>query len=54
MGRWIDYKNEERIAIIQKVAEVKQIDEAAAEKDWWVTMVLYALFLHKIRQTSAV
>ena len=30
--------------MIQGVVEARQIDEAAAEKDWWVTAVLYALF----------
>lgn len=44
MNRWIDYPQDERQAMIQHVADVKQIDEPAAEKDWWVTAVLYALF----------
>ncbi len=44
MNRWIDYPQDERQAMIQRVADVKQIDEPAAEKDWWVTVVLYALF----------
>lgn len=30
--------------MIQGVVNVMHIDEAAAEKDWWVTAVLYALF----------
>lgn len=44
MSKWIDFSIEERKAIIQAVSEKKQIDEAAAEKDWWVTAVLFALF----------
>ena len=44
MSKWIDFSVEERRAMIQGVAESRQIDEAAAEKDWWVTAVLYALF----------
>lgn len=30
--------------MIQGVVDTMHIDEAAAEKDWWVTAVLYALF----------
>ncbi len=44
MSKWIDFSVEERKVMIQGVAEARQIDEAAAEKDWWVTAVLYALF----------
>ena len=44
MNKWIDFSIDERKAIIQGVAEAKNIDEAAAEKDWWVTAILYALF----------
>lgn len=44
MSKWIDFSLEERKAMIQGVAETWQIDEVAAEKDWWVTAVLYALF----------
>lgn len=44
MSKWIDFSINERKAMIQGVAEAKNIDEAAAEKDWWVTAVLYALF----------
>lgn len=44
MSKWIDYSKDERIAIIQGVVAAKNIDEAAAEKDWWVTAILYALF----------
>lgn len=44
MSRWIDFSVAERKAIIQAVSRAKQIDEASAEKDWWVTAVLYAMF----------
>ena len=44
MSKWIDFSFDERKAMIQAVVEARQIDEAAAEKDWWVTAVLYALF----------
>lgn len=44
MSKWIDFSIDERKAIIQGVVSTMQIDEAAAEKDWWVTAVLYALF----------
>ena len=44
MAKWIDYSIDERKALIAKVAQAKNIDDAAAEKDWWVTAVLKALF----------
>ena len=44
MSKWIDFSPEERKVMIQGVVEARQIDEAAAEKDWWVTAVLDALF----------
>ena len=44
MSKWIDFSLEERKVMIQGVVEARQIDEAAAEKDWWVAAVLYALF----------
>ena len=34
MNRWIDYPQDERLTMIQYVADVKQIDEPAAAKDW--------------------
>ena len=37
MSKWIDFTIDERKAMVQKVAELMHIDEAAAEKDWWVT-----------------
>ena len=44
MSKWIDFSIDERKAMIQGVVVAKNIDEAAAEKDWWVTAVLKALF----------
>lgn len=44
MSKWIDFSIDERKAMVQGVVETMHIDEAAAEKDWWVTAVLYALF----------
>ena len=50
MSKWIDFSIDERKAMIQGVVEAKNIDEAAAEKDWWVTAILYALFHTKASQ----
>ncbi len=44
MTKWTDFTVDERKAMIQTVIETKQIDEPSAEKDWWVTAVLYAMF----------
>ena len=44
MSKWIDFSIDERKAMIQGVANAMHIDEPAAEKDGWVTAVLYALF----------
>lgn len=50
MSKWIDFSIDERKAMIQGVVEAKNIDEAAAEKDWWVTAILYALFRTKVAE----
>lgn len=42
MSKWIDFSIDERKAMIQGVVVAKNIDEAAAEKDWWSTAILYA------------
>ena len=52
MSKWIDFTIDERKAMIQAVSEEKQIDEASAEKDWWVTAVLYAIFHTSIASIS--
>lgn len=44
MSKWIDFSTEERKVMIQRVVSKRNIDEASAEKDWWVTAVLYAVF----------
>lgn len=44
MSKWIDFPLAERKVMIQRVVSERNIDEASAEKDWWVTAVLYALF----------
>ena len=44
MSKWTDFSLNERRAMIQGVVDAMHIDEAAVEKDWWVTAVLYALF----------
>ena len=44
MSKWIDFSIAERKAMIQRVVNSRNIDEVSAEKDWWVTAVLYALF----------
>ena len=50
MSKWIDFSIEERKAMIQGVVSAKNIDEAAAEKDWWVTAILYALFHTRVAE----
>ena len=52
MAKWIDYSLDERKALITKVAQAKNIDGAAAEKDWWVTAVLYSVFHTSIADYS--
>ena len=52
MAKWIDYSLDERRALIAKVARAKNIDDAAAEKDWWVTAVLYSVFHTSIADYS--
>ena len=40
MAKWLDYSEDERNALIAKVAKAKNIDDAAAEKDWWASRML--------------
>jgi hypothetical protein len=49
MARWIDYNVDERKALIANVVNVKNIEESAAEKDWWVTVILFAIFQTSIQ-----
>ena len=50
MSKWIEFSTDERKAMIQGVVNAMHIDEAAAEKDWWVTAVLFAVFKTKPAQ----
>lgn len=44
MNNWLSYYLAERKAMLQATAEKEHIPDYAVEKDWWVTMVLKALF----------
>ena len=44
MSRWIDNKPEERLMVLTAVRNKTNLPLGAIEKDWWVTMVLKALF----------
>lgn len=44
MSSWQNHSSDERIAMIQTVAQDHNIEDNAIEKDWWVTVVLKALF----------
>ena len=41
---WLSNSIENRRAMLQQAAEVENLLEYAIEKDWWVTMVIKALF----------
>lgn len=44
MSRWIDNSLADRLYMVNQVSETKNIDPESVEKDWWVTMVLKAVF----------
>lgn len=44
MSRWIDNGPVDRLDMVNRVAEEKNIAPESVEKDWWVTTVLKALF----------
>ena len=44
MSRWIDNNLADRLYMVNRVSEKKNIDAESVEKDWWVTMVLKAVF----------
>lgn len=44
MSRWIDNVLADRLYMLNKVSEEKNIDIESIEKDWWVTAVLKVLF----------
>ncbi|MEG2673885.1 MAG: nucleotidyl transferase AbiEii/AbiGii toxin family protein, partial [Muribaculaceae bacterium] len=41
---WISLKKEDKQILIEQLSGKIQLDSASIEKDWWVTMVLKALF----------
>lgn len=44
MSHWQNHSIDEQIAMIQSVAQEQNIEDNAVEKDWWVTVILKALF----------
>ena len=44
MTRWSDHNDTERMVMLQQAADAEGLPEYAVEKDWWVTMVLKAMF----------
>ena len=44
MTLWLTHTIDERIAMLQRAEEKFRINQVAIEKDWWVTVVLNALF----------
>ena len=44
MSRWIDGSLADRLYMVNHISELRNIDQESVEKDWWVTMVLKAMF----------
>ena len=44
MSKWINSSIDERKVMLQQVAKTHTISQKSVEKDWWVSMVLKALF----------
>jgi hypothetical protein len=44
MNSWLDIEERRRRALIENIEATRGIPTKAIEKDWWVTMVLRALF----------
>ena len=44
MSKWINNNLNERRLMLQEIARERNISQKSVEKDWWVTMVLKALF----------
>lgn len=44
MNKWLEIPSRQRAEILQQTAISQNLDVAAVEKDWWVTMCLAALF----------
>jgi predicted nucleotidyltransferase component of viral defense system len=51
MIQWLSLSDEERRNTIAVVAEAKGLPENAIEKDWWVTLVLRAVFSTPLRRS---
>ena len=45
MSIWQNYSKRERIVMLQQTALREHLPQTAIEKDWWVTVVLKALFM---------
>ena len=45
MSIWLNYSKRERIVMLQQTALREHLPQTAIEKDWWVTVVLKALFM---------
>lgn len=44
MSKWIDVDLNERQIMIRRVSQEKNFADSAAEKDWWVTLCIKAIF----------
>lgn len=44
MSKWIDADLVDRQIMIRRVSDEKHFADSAAEKDWWVTLCLKAIF----------
>jgi len=45
MSIWQNHSKGERVVMLQQTAVREHLPQAAIEKDWWVTVVLKALFM---------
>ncbi|MCR4812652.1 MAG: nucleotidyl transferase AbiEii/AbiGii toxin family protein [Bacteroidales bacterium] len=45
MSLWINSTKEDRLVMLQQVADKMHFADSAAEKDWWVTLTLRAIFM---------
>lgn len=43
MSIWLNYNEDEKLVMLQQMAEAKNVVEHAIEKDWWVSTILMAL-----------
>lgn len=42
--KWLTLTDEDRLLVLRQAATISTINEKALEKDWWVTLVLKAIF----------